>query len=254
MTDDVVTLSPPLFEGDTSDEDLLAHIGAELPPLSITDPARVARIAREAEASFTALAHVRQGVSVFGSARLPADATPSVQARELGRRLGDVGFTVITGGGPGVMEAANRGACDVDAPSVGLLIELPFEERPNDFLTLAVRFRYFFVRKVAFVRYASGFVVLPGGFGTLDELFEALTLMQTGKVHDFPVVLVGRDHWQPLIDWLRTGVQGMSMISDGDLDLVRVTDDLDEVVELLTVCHLRQVGALDPGTPAPEDP
>src|SRR5690606_37675674 len=153
---------------------------------------------------------------------------------ELGRALAKAGFAVITGGGPGVMEAANRGATEVDGGvSVGLGIELPFEQKMNDYVDLGIEFRYFFVRKTMFVKYACGFIALPGGFGTLDELFEALTLVQTRKVTSFPVILMGSDYWRGMVDWVRDKLAGTGKISPGDLDLMQVTDDVDEAVRII---------------------
>lgn len=182
---------------------------------------------------FEALAGRPKAVSVFGSARTPEGSDEYHVAREVGRRLGNAGFAVITGGGPGAMEAANRGARDAGAQSIGLNIDLPFEQDDNKYLDLSLDFHYFFVRKVMFVRYASAFVVLPGGFGTFDELFEALCLIQTGKIHSFPVVLVGTDYWSGLIDWLRRTVETDGKISPGDIDLFTLTDDLDEVIDIV---------------------
>src|SRR3954470_24024086 len=214
----------------TDDEEVL---GAELPSVLslVTDERRVTRMRNEIEMGFEALHGIQRGVSVFGSARTPAGSPGHELAREVGRRLGRAGFSVITGGGPGAMEAANRGAHDVGARSVGLNIELPFEQDANGYVTDALEFHYFFTRKIMFVRYANAFVVLPGGFGTLDELFEALTLIQTGKVSEFPVCLVGSSYWGGLVDWLRERALADGMISPEDADLFAVCDDLDEVVE-----------------------
>jgi hypothetical protein len=170
---------------------------------------------------------------VFGSARVAADHPRYALAREVGRALGRAGFAVVTGGGPGLMEAANRGAADVGARSVGLNIELPFEQGMNPYVDLPLTFHYFFARKVMFVRYAIGFVVLPGGFGTLDELFEALTLMQTDKTTDFAVVLMESGHWQGLLEWMRERLRAEGMIGPGDLDLLTVCDDPQAAVRRL---------------------
>ena len=182
------------------------------------------------EMGFDALAGLGCGVSVFGSARVPEDDPDYALGRAVGAALGRAGLTVITGGGPGLMEAASRGARDVGARSIGLNIELPFEQHANPYLDLSLTFRYFFARKVCFVRYSCGFVVLPGGFGTLDELFEALTLIQTDKVRQFPVVLVGRHHWGPLWDWVRERLLADGYISPEDLELVTLCDDPEEAV------------------------
>lgn len=213
----------------TLDEELL---GADqlLVESRFTDAERLDRMRADLKMGFDALADVRCGVSVFGSARVPEDDPDYDLARAVGAGLGQAGLTVITGGGPGLMEAANRGARDVGARSVGLNIELPFEQHGNLYLDVALTFHYFFARKVCFVRYSCGFVVLPGGFGTLDELFEALTLIQTEKVRQFPVVLVGRHHWGPLFDWIRDRLLGEGYVSPEDLDLVALCDDPADAV------------------------
>ncbi|KAA1423080.1 TIGR00730 family Rossman fold protein [Mumia zhuanghuii] len=195
-----------------------------------TDPWRVMRIQAEFVEGFGALAKLGPAVSVFGSARTKPDSPFYTAAEDLGRRFAEAGIGVITGGGPGIMEAANRGACEAGGVSVGLGIELPFEERMNPWVDLGVHFRYFFARKTMFVKYAQGFVVFPGGYGTFDELFEALTLAQTRKVTQFPVVLYGTAYWAGLIDWLRSAVLEHGAISSADVDRLIVTDDLDEVV------------------------
>ena len=227
---------------ETLDEEL---IGAEEEALlsTLTDAARIERIREELEEGFRALAHVGAAASFFGSARTPPDDPEYALARETARMIGDEGMAVITGGGPGVMEAANRGARDAGALSIGLGIELPFEQGLNEHLDIALEFHYFFARKIMFVRYASGFVVFPGGFGTLDELFESLTLIQTGKVRNFPVVLVGTDYWCELFEWLRRRVLGEGKISPHDMDLVTVTDDPAEVRERLMSAAHRQARA-----------
>jgi len=195
---------------------------------------RLQRVRRELEMGFGALEDVGPAISIFGSARTPEDHPEYSAARELARRLGERGYAIITGGGPGAMEAANRGARDAGVQSIGLNIELPFEQHPNPYLDTSLEFHYFFTRKVMFVRYARGFVVFPGGFGTLDEAFEALTLEQTDKVFDFPVVLVGADFWGGLVDWVREKLLEGGKISPGDIDLLFLTDDLDEAVERAT--------------------
>lgn len=177
---------------------------------------------------------------MFGSARLPESDPSYVAARELGERLATEGFAVITGGGPGLMEAANRGAHDARGTSVGLTIELPHEQETNQYVNLEVNFRYFFARKLMFVRYASGFVTFPGGFGTLDELTEALTLIQTAKIQHFPLILTGAEYWKPFVDWVSSRLVGDGLISSDDLDLMFVTDDLDEIVELLLQYHSKR--------------
>lgn len=200
-----------------------------------TDPWRVLRIQSEFVEGFGALAELGPAISVFGSARTPRDHADYQVGRLVGRRLAESGFAVITGGGPGAMEAANRGCCEAGGLSVGLGIELPFEQGMNDWVDLGVNFRYFFARKTMFVKYAQGFVVLPGGFGTFDELFEALCLVQTQKVTSFPLVLLGKKYWSPLVGWLKDTVLEYGAISPGDLDLMYVTDDVDEAVERVTL-------------------
>jgi uncharacterized protein (TIGR00730 family) len=187
----------------------------------------------ELEMGFATLSGaVERGVAVFGSARTPEGSPRYETARAIGRALGAAGFCVITGGGPGAMEAANRGAREAGSTSVGLTIDLPFEQGRNRYVDLAVDFHYFFARKVMFVRYSGAFVVLPGGFGTLDEFFEALTLIQTGKIRFFPVVLVGTGYWAGLMDWIRQSMLAEGNIAPEDLDLLHVTDDVDEVVAI----------------------
>ncbi len=198
-----------------------------------SDPWRVLRIQTEFVEGFGLLAELPRAVSVFGSARLPPDSPDYATARELGGALADAGWAVITGGGPGIMEAANRGASEAGGLSVGLGIELPFEQSLNEWVDLGLEFRYFFARKTMFVKYAQAFVILPGGFGTMDELFEALTLVQTHKVNQFPVILMGSDFWAPLIAWLRDTFVPRGLISPGDVDLFRVTDDVAEAVRII---------------------
>ncbi|CAA9479269.1 MAG: FIG01121566: hypothetical protein [uncultured Solirubrobacteraceae bacterium] len=200
-------------------------------------------MAAELERGFAVLhKHVTRGVAVFSSARTPEESPGYETARAVGRALGDAGFCVITGGGPGAMEAANRGARDAGTTSVGLTIDLPFEQEHPRYVDLEVDFHYFFARKVMFVRYSSAFVVLPGGYGTLDELFEALTLIQTGKIRFFPVVLVGTDYWSGLVDWLRERMLAEGNISPDDLDILHVTDSIEEVVEICASAVHRQWG------------
>ena len=206
----------------------------------ITDAQRVERMRAELEMGFRTLNRLGPAVSVFGSARTQEGSDEYELGRELGRRLGQAGFAVITGGGPGVMEAANRGAHEVGACSVGLGIDLPFEQGVNPYVDLPVDFHYFFCRKVMFVRYASAFVVLPGGYGTLDELFEALCLIQTGKIQHFPILLVGTDYWSGLVEWLESTVLAQGKIGPSDVRLVEVTDDLDLVVERIRTAAAEQ--------------
>ena len=205
-----------------------------------TDPWRVLRIQSEFVEGFGALAELGPAVTVFGSARTPVDSPAYAQGMDVGRRLTEAGFAVITGGGPGLMEAANRGACEAGGTSVGLGIELPHEQGMNDWVDLAVNFRYFFARKTMFLKYAQGFIVMPGGFGTLDELFEALTLVQTGKVTQFPICLIGVDFWSGLLDWVRSAQLDGGMVSAKDLDLLHLTDDVEEAVAMLVAAREEQ--------------
>lgn len=195
-----------------------------------TDPWRVLRIQAEFVEGFGALAELGPAVAVFGSARTEREHPSYAAGEELGRKLVEAGFAVVTGGGPGAMEAANKGACEADGLSVGLGIELPFESGLNDWVDVGINFRYFFVRKTMFVKYTQGFVVLPGGVGTLDELFEAMTLVQTQKITRFPIVLLGTSYWGGLLDWMRDTVLAERRIAQADLDALLVTDDVDEAV------------------------
>ena len=216
----------------SSDEELLeAESSAILAEL--TDAQRLLRIQDELRNGFQALGRIGKAVSFFGSARTPRDHPRYKLAQDLARRLGEEGFSIITGGGPGIMEAANRGAREAGVTSVGLGIELPHEQGMNEYVDLALNFHYFFTRKVMFVRYASGFVVFPGGFGTMDELFEASTLRQTGKIRYFPVVLVGSDYWSGMVDWLRRSMLQDAYIGSEDLDALEVCDDFDRVIEIV---------------------
>jgi uncharacterized protein (TIGR00730 family) len=223
----------------TPDEDIIA---AEQPAVASTrtDEERISRVAQELRDGFARLAAVRPAVSVFGSARTPEEHPEYELSRRVGHALGMAGFSVITGGGPGAMEAANRGAREAGALSVGLNIELPFEQDLNRYVDIGIEFHYFFTRKVMFVRYASAFVGLPGGFGTLDELFEALTLIQTGRVRNFPVVLVGTDFWAGLLKWMREPLVAEAKIAPADLESLTVTDDPAEVVAAVRAGALRQ--------------
>jgi uncharacterized protein (TIGR00730 family) len=195
------------------------------------DAWRVFRIMGEFVEGFEEMAQIGPAVSVFGSARTSPDDPMYRRCVETTRLLGEAGFAIITGGGPGIMEAANRGARLAGAKSVGCNIELPFEQRSNEFLDVSIDFRYFFVRKTMFVKYASAFVIFPGGFGTLDELFEALTLIQTGKVHNFPIVLFGSGYWSGMLDWIRDTVAAEGKILPSDMDLVCVTDEPADAAE-----------------------
>jgi uncharacterized protein (TIGR00730 family) len=234
-------IHPPRHPRSADEELLEAETSAILAEL--TDAQRLLRIQDELRNGFQALGRIGKAVSIFGSARTPRDDPRYERARTLARRLGEEGFAIITGGGPGIMEAANRGAKDAGARSIGLNIELPFEQGGNPYCDIALDFHYFFARKIMFVRYASGFVVFPGGFGTMDELFEALTLIQTGKITEFPVVLVGSDYWSGLVDWLSERMLSEGNISPGDLELFSVTDDPLEVRDLLMSAAHRQARA-----------
>jgi uncharacterized protein (TIGR00730 family) len=194
---------------------------------------RVLEIMSEFIESTERLTHISPAVSVFGSARTPADHGYYVLAEQIARSLSDAGFAVISGGGPGVMEAANKGAFFGRSPSVGLNIELPHEQRPNPYQDVSQTFRHFFARKVAFVKFAVAYVVLPGGFGTLDELFEALTLVQTGKTRRIPIILVHAPFWQGLLEWFRDRLVGEGMISPEDMDLIRIIDEPAKVVSAI---------------------
>ncbi len=211
-----------------------------------TDPWRVLRIQSEFVEGFGLLAELPRAISVFGSARTPRDAPEYALGRALGGKLAEAGWAVITGGGPGAMEAANRGASEAGGLSVGLGIELPFEQSLNEWVDLGLNFRYFFARKTMFVKYSQGFVILPGGFGTMDELFEALTLVQTRKVNQFPVVLLGTAFWQPLLDWLRGSLLENAYISPGDIDLLHLTDDVDEAVAIIQAANTERDQELPP--------
>jgi uncharacterized protein (TIGR00730 family) len=231
-------VSDPHQKPVTEDEQLLRPSPppppAERRPAFIsTDPWRVLRIMGEFVEGFDTLSDVRNAVSFFGSARTPAGDPMYEKAVQAARLLAKEGFPIITGGGPGIMEAANRGAQEGGALSIGCNIELPFEQGTNAYVERSINFRYFFVRKTMFVKYATAFVVFPGGFGTLDELFEALTLIQTGKVKYFPVVLFGREYWKGLVDWLEARVAGEGKIATEDLALFHVTDDPREVVRVI---------------------
>jgi uncharacterized protein (TIGR00730 family) len=200
-----------------------------------TDPWRVMRIQSEFVEGFGLLAELPSAVSVFGSARTPTDHPDYADAEAIGAALARAGLAVITGGGPGCMEAVNKGASQAGGVSVGLGIELPFEQAMNDWVDIGIQFRYFFARKTMFVKYAQAFVVLPGGFGTMDELFEALTLVQTRKVTMFPVVLWRSEYWAGLIDWVRDKVLPEGKVSEADLGLLNVCDDVDELVNIVVV-------------------
>ncbi|HVE74391.1 MAG TPA: TIGR00730 family Rossman fold protein [Mycobacteriales bacterium] len=256
-----VTLRRDQVQHSTTDERLLDTRGTS--DWVHTDPWRVLRIQSEFVEGFGLLAELPRAVSVFGSARTPRDAPEYALGQRLGAALAESGWAVITGGGPGLMEAVNRGASEAGGLSVGLGIELPFEQGLNAWVDVGLNFRYFFARKTMFVKYAQAFVILPGGFGTMDELFEALTLVQTRKVNQFPVVLMGSAFWQPLVEWLHTHLEGSGYVSAGDVELLRVCDDPDEVVALVEAAAaqrpdgpppatgLERIGDVQPDEPAP---
>ncbi|MBW2557314.1 MAG: TIGR00730 family Rossman fold protein [Deltaproteobacteria bacterium] len=198
--------------------------------LSVDESWRVFRIMAEFVDAIEELSKVGHAVSIFGSARdAPGDEYYD-KAREVARLLGEEGFGVITGGGPGIMEAANRGASEADAVSVGMNIQLPFEQNPNPYANVSIAYKYFFIRKVMFVKYAMAYVILPGGFGTMDELFEALTLIQTKRIRSFPVVLMGSEYWKGLVDWMKATMLPEGKISEEDLERIQVIDEPEQVV------------------------
>ena len=222
------------------DEELLRWLGDEPPRIRAMDAERVHEIAAEFAKGFDALASVPRAVTMFGSARTPRDHPSYALVRDVAATLGRAGYSIITGGGPGLMEAANHGAQDAGALSVGCNIELPREQRLNPYVDLGLEFRHFFARKVMFVRYACAFVICPGGFGTLDELFEALTLIQTRTIRDFPVVLLGADEWDGLLDWLKAHALADGRISADDLASLQRADGPDAVLALVDAGHRRQ--------------
>src|SRR5207302_11152706 len=231
---------------DTSDSRILASRDGDI-------DRHVRLIADEFRMGFEAVASIdRPAVTIFGSARVPADDADYEAAMATGRLFAKEGFAVVTGGGPGIMEAANRGAKDGGGLSVGFNIELPHEQGSNPYLDISYTFDHFYARKVCFVKPAEGFVIFPGGFGTLDELFEALTLIQTGKARNFPVVLFDRDYWQEMLDWIRAELLADGMISPDDLELLYATDDADEAVRLVLECYERRC-ADEPAAPRKAD-
>jgi uncharacterized protein (TIGR00730 family) len=206
------------------------------------DPWRVLRIQSEFVEGFGMLAELGKAITVFGSARTTPEDPFYAKAEELGRKLSDAGYAVITGGGPGIMEAANKGCHDAGGTSVGLGIELPFEQSMNDWVDLGMVFRYFFARKTCFLKYSIGYVGMPGGYGTLDEIFEAVTMIQTGKVSSFPLVLFGTDYWKPMLDWITGTILEDGKISPPDVELFTLTDDVDEVVALFQQAEAEKFG------------
>jgi uncharacterized protein (TIGR00730 family) len=231
--------------GDTSwsltEDAKLLQYGGPKSDFRSTDPWRVMRITSEFIEGFDKLAKIEKGVSVFGSARTHPDDPQYLAAVEVGRLLGEKGFSIITGAGPGIMEAANKGARLAGAPSIGCNIELPFEQGTNPYVDIHVAFRYFAVRKTMFIKYSSAFIIFPGGFGTFDELFEALTLIQTGKISQFPVVLFGTHYWAGLVRWLNSKVLAERKISPGDMDLMVVTDDPAEAARVVSEAYEMQL-------------
>jgi uncharacterized protein (TIGR00730 family) len=221
------------------DEELLEAESVDVETY-LDDADRIGRIDEELRSGFAALAHIGKAVSIFGSARTPPGDPEYERARAAARLLGEAGFAIITGGGPGIMAAANRGAREAGVPSIGLDIELPHEQFQNPWVDLPLVFHYFFTRKVMFVRYASAFVVFPGGFGTLDELFEAATLRQTRKIRHFPILLVEREYWQGLVDWLSGPVLEGGKIEPHDVERLHVTDDFDEVLAIVEAADHRR--------------
>jgi uncharacterized protein (TIGR00730 family) len=224
----------------TFDEELLLWLGNEPAEVREQDAARIREIAAEFALGFDRLARVERAVTVFGSARTPREHPHYRTVREVAAALGRAGYAIITGGGGGLMEAANRGARDAGALSIGCNIELPHEQRLNEFVDIGMRFRHFFARKVMFVRYASAFVIGPGGFGTLDELFESLTLIQTRTITNFPVILLCPEEWEGLIDWLRARALADRRIGASDLDRLHLVSTADEVVELVSAARAGQ--------------
>ena len=225
----------------TEDQKLLRPGGAaSVADFTRTDPWRVLRITSELIEGFDTLAGITKGVTIFGSARVGPDDPQYEAAQETARLLAEAGFSIITGAGPGIMEAANKGARMGGGPSIGCNIELPFEQGANPYVDTLINFRYFFVRKTMFIKYSVGFIIFPGGFGTLDELFEALTLIQTGKIYHFPVVMFGRHYWAGLVRWLQSRVLLEKKISDGDMDLMLLTDDPAEAARAVVEAYEAQ--------------
>jgi uncharacterized protein (TIGR00730 family) len=229
----------------TLDEEIIGADQADVAS-TLSEAERLERIHSELVAGFERLADLGPAACVFGSARTAPDHPEYEVAREVGRLLGEAGIAVITGGGPGTMEAANRGAQEAGTTSVGLNIELPHEQSPNPYCDIAIQFHYFFTRKLMFVRYSQAYVVFPGGFGTLDELFEILTLVQTGRVRDFPIVLAGSAYWSGLLEWMRSRLEASGRISPGDLAQATVADDPHRIVAIATAGSMRR--ALPPTT------
>lgn len=226
---DPAPFTPIDINGSTFDEQRQYLIDC----MGLGDVWRVFRIMAEFAESFESLAKYSNAVTVFGSARTASRNPRYAKARELGKRIALEGMPVFTGGGPGIMEAANRGAFEAGGESIGLNIELPLEQKPNPYLTECLNFRYFFVRKVMLIKYSIAFVIFPGGFGTLDELFESLTLIQTKRIRSFPVILFGKEYWKGMIDWLQSEVLESGNISEKNLDLFHLTDSLEEAIDII---------------------
>ncbi len=214
--------------------------GYEINELAKEESWRMFRIIGEMVEGFDKLSGIEPAVTIYGSARVKPDDAQYTKTEEIARRLGEIGFSIITGGGPGVMEAANKGALEAGVKSVGVNIELPEEQAPNIYSTISLTFSHFFVRKVMLVKYATAFIIMPGGLGTMDELTEVLTLMQTHKIKPFPVILFNSDYWKGFLEWLRTYTLAKSFISEEDLSLLRVCDDTDEVTEIVRKWYLNQ--------------
>lgn len=233
------------FKRDTEDRRFLSWTDkdrAQAAAFTHTDQWRVLRILGEFVAGFDALAEIGPAVSIFGSARTPVDDPMYLHAEKLGEALAHAGITVITGGGPGIMEASNKGASEGGGVSVGANIELPFEQGVNRFVTLPLQFHYFFVRKTMFAKYANGFVFFPGGFGTMDEMFEIFTLIQTGKLASMPCVLYGTEYWKGLTDWFEGTLRREGKISKDDVSLYTLTDDIDEIVSIMLGAFGDEIG------------
>jgi uncharacterized protein (TIGR00730 family) len=241
IVDDAIRSFAPV----TEDEKLLQS-GSDRDDFTRTDPWRVLRIMGEFIEGFDNLATVTKGVTIFGSARTHPDDPQYQLAQETARLLAEAGFAIITGAGPGIMEAANKGARDGGGRSIGCNIELPFEQGANPYVDTLINFRYFFVRKTMFIKYSNAFIIFPGGFGTLDEAFEALTLIQTGKIYQFPVIMFGRHYWAGLIRWLQSRVLGERKISPGDLNLILLTDDPHEAASAVIEAYESQQRAIQP--------
>ncbi len=214
--------------------------GYEINELAKEESWRMFRIIGELVEGFDTLTGVEPAVTIYGSAQLKADDNLYAQTEEIARRLGEMGFSIITGGGPGVMEAANKGACEAGVQSIGLNIELPQEQMPNPYTTKSITFHHFFVRKVMLVKYATAYIMMPGGLGTLDELTEVLTLMQTGKIKPFPVVLFDHTYWKQFLDWLHTQTLERGFVAEEDFDLLRICDTPDEVIETVRQWYVKQ--------------